>query len=960
MARAVHELVAELRIEGASQAKDDVDDAADAVESFGSRAESVADDVESAWQDFEDRFKGVAKGLSAAGGAAELFARQGQGTEQRLAELSILTGETTDDVQDLISTLTEGDPTFSPQDAMDGMMELQRRGVDTTEQFEELLPVFDTFADATGKGMAESVELFDKVLSPLGGSLEDAGDELDILTHIAQTTDVNLGTLERNLARVPNELQDLGIGADDVAAGLAAMSDQGFDGRESVREFRRAVADSDGDMSTLLDNLNLSESEFADYQGQVGESAGLTDELAGAVGDSFTPLQHLQSRVQDLAFRYSGLSEAAGIISPVLMTAWPAMEIGSKVISGLRMAVSGLGRAFTFLMANPVVLVIAGIAALVAGIYLLWRNWDTVTEWISNAFERFLEFMREHFGFIMDPIDDLVTRFQAWRDDNSDILSSIREAIGTVFGWIRTAFGWLLWPVRMIISAFQRLGDHSDTIFGALRTVVGLAVSFISFQFRLLTAPIRFAWRLIRILYDNWDEILDTLRTAVDTVLTFIGDMFSWLTDPIMAVIDTVRDLWENWDEYLEDIREVVDTVVDFIGEKWDGLVETIGDVWDGIVDTIKTGVNAAIGPINSMIDALNGVSITLPTIPEWVPVVGGLGGDTISLPTIPSIPTLNRGGIVPGGGPDRDSVLAALTPGEWVLSRTATRTIGPSTLAAIERWARHGGSGPMHPADMLMGGDHAAPGLLYRNAGGPIATAASFAAGERGKPYLWGGVGPRGYDCSGFTSAVQNVAEGRPPHSRRHTTHSFPGADGWQRNLTSDWMVGVTHAGVGHMSGTIGGLAVESRGSAGVVVGSGARAHDHPLYRERYGHMGLATDSEGVPFWARPLLDAIANAFARSFGMPETGWASGAYVDRPWRGIASVGEKEPEFVTPESQLARVIDERLAASRPGGAPVSVTIQVDGDIIDAQDWWRRNEAHLKRSLAQVVADERVRR
>jgi cell wall-associated NlpC family hydrolase len=50
---------------------------------------------------------------------------------------------------------------------------------------------------------------------------------------------------------------------------------------------------------------------------------------------------------------------------------------------------------------------------------------------------------------------------------------------------------------------------------------------------------------------------------------------------------------------------------------------------------------------------------------------------------------------------------------------------------------------------------------------GEAIAAAARFAKSEAGKPYIWGGVGPEGYDCSGFMSAITNVLRGENPHKR-------------------------------------------------------------------------------------------------------------------------------------------------------------------------------------------------
>ncbi|MFI7240112.1 phage tail tape measure protein [Streptomyces cyaneofuscatus] len=128
---------------------------------------------------------------------------------------------------------------------------------------------------------------------------------------------------------------------------------------------------------------------------------------------------------------------------------------------------------------------------------------------------------------------------------------------------------------------------------------------------------------------------------------------------------------------------------------------------------------------------------------------------------------------------------------------------------------------------------------------------ALSWARAQAGKPYLWGGVGPAGFDCSGFLSAIENVIRGLAPNRRRWATGAFSGAtapSGWVLNARSPYTIGITNAGVGHTAGTLNGVNVESRGGDGVVVGSRARSATSAMFTHRYGLRGFASGGRPRP----------------------------------------------------------------------------------------------------------------
>ncbi len=104
------------------------------------------------------------------------------------------------------------------------------------------------------------------------------------------------------------------------------------------------------------------------------------------------------------------------------------------------------------------------------------------------------------------------------------------------------------------------------------------------------------------------------------------------------------------------------------------------------------------------------------------------------------------------------------------------------------------------------------------------------FARSQAGKPYGWGQEGPGAYDCSGWISALVNVARGDYPHSRLGATGTFPWA-GFRAGHGPGINVGSFRGSPGHMAATVAGVNTESSGGVGVRVGGGARGAAHPMF---------------------------------------------------------------------------------------------------------------------------------
>ncbi len=111
---------------------------------------------------------------------------------------------------------------------------------------------------------------------------------------------------------------------------------------------------------------------------------------------------------------------------------------------------------------------------------------------------------------------------------------------------------------------------------------------------------------------------------------------------------------------------------------------------------------------------------------------------------------------------------------------------------------------------------------ILAEGVGGGKASILNFIRSVDSHPYVWGGVGPGGYDCSGLTGEVFNRIKGRRSYRRAFTTASNFGALGFRPGPGGVYTIGVNPG--HHMAGRYGRLGFEAESTrTGIKVGAAA-----------------------------------------------------------------------------------------------------------------------------------------
>jgi phage-related minor tail protein/phage-related protein len=421
-------------------------------------------------------------------------------------------------------------------------------------------------------------------------------------------------------------LQDAETQADRTNLVLQAMADQGLsdvgdawysnnkdivDANNAQLEFTKKASELSERVQPVL--TAVQEGINGILQAILDATAGIDmDTIVGYVQNFFDAVSNVVSFLIENKEIVIGVIGAIGLA----LTALKIVEFVQSVISGIS-AISG---ALSFLAANPVVLAIAGIAALIAVLVLIVTKGEEIKAWLAG----FNEWLQGVFA------------------------TDWTEIFGPVLGNVLNGF-------------FALLKGIWDGVYQVLNGVI-------DFIQGIFTGNWEQAWSGVQqIVSGVWDTITGIITGACDLIKGILLGLDSWLQgvfktdwteifgpglgDIINAFMKNVENTWNA-------IKQIFQGVLDFIKgvftgnwkQAWQGVVNIFGGLFNSLINMVKAPLNGiigllngAVGAINSLIGGLNSISFTMP---KWL----GGGHFGLSIPYIPNIPYLAKGGILSQG----------------------------------------------------------------------------------------------------------------------------------------------------------------------------------------------------------------------------------------------------------------------------------------------------------------------
>lgn len=372
-------------------------------------------------------------------------------------------------------------------------------------------------------------------------------------------------------------------------------------------DLQQSIIDSGGAAQQMADT------QLDNLQGQLTILKSALEGLAISFGELLMPaIKQIVGWVQTFVNWLNGMDEGTKkvIVTVALLAAalGPVLIVVGKVISAVGTimtvvpkiagVINTVKTAFaalnTTMLANPIVLVIAAITALVAAFIYLWNNCEEFREFWINLWVQVKE-------AAVAVWEGLKAFFSAAWEAISAAAKTIWEGIKAFFAgiWegIKLIFSTAAEAIKLIIITYFNLYKTViTTVFNAIKLVVTTVWNAIKTVITTVVTAIQIflttAWNAIKTVITI---VVNAIKTVIVTVWNAIKTAITTVVNAIKTVISTV------WNSIKSMVTSIVNGIKNTVTSVFQNILSGIKGTMGNIVTTIKDGFNQAISFITSL-----------------------------------------------------------------------------------------------------------------------------------------------------------------------------------------------------------------------------------------------------------------------------------------------------------------------------------------------------------------------
>ena len=379
----------------------------------------------------------------------------------------------------------------------------------------------------------------------------------------------------------------------------------------------------------------MADTQLDNLQGQITILKSALEGLAISFGELLMPaIKQIVGWVQKFVDWLNGLSEGTKktVVTIALLAAalGPVLIVIGKVISavgtimtvvpkitGVINTVKGAFAALnTTMLANPIVLIIAAIAALVAAFIYLWNNCDgfrqfwidlwenvkqvAITVWnaIKEFFSQVWEAIKTIFSTVFEVIKTLVTTyFNLYKTIIETVFNVIKTVITTIWEAIKGVFTTVFNVIKTLVTTYFNI---YKTIIQTVLTVIQTVITTV---WNTIKTVITTVLNAIKTIFSTvWNAIKTIISAVVSGIKGLITGNFTAVKNSITTIMNTIKSTISTiWNTIKSTISTVLGAIKGAVTSVFNGIVNAVKGAMGNVLNAVKTGFSNVKGHITGL-----------------------------------------------------------------------------------------------------------------------------------------------------------------------------------------------------------------------------------------------------------------------------------------------------------------------------------------------------------------------
>lgn len=347
----------------------------------------------------------------------------------------------------------------------------------------------------------------------------------------------------------------------------------------------------------------------------------ILNKIISAISKFTNWLTNLNPAAQKIVLVVLAIVSALGpfliILAKLISSVGTIMTIVPKLVAIIKTVRTAFAAFNASLLANPIVLIVAAIAALIAGFVLLWnkcewfRNfwiglWENVKnvckaviDGIVGFFTGIIDFIKNNWQglllFIVNPFAGafklLYDNCEGFRNFVDGIIQKVKEIFASIVSFISTNviepikqfFAPIVaWFTNLFMSIYTSLVSIINVIWGIIQglweMIVALFTAAINWINESIITPIKTAFT----------AAIEAIKTAIQVAWEFIKNIFitiaTWVNDNVLVpIMNLLTSVW-SWIQ-----NNIIMPIKNAFTAAWNTLITGAVNAWEGIKNVFSS-----------------------------------------------------------------------------------------------------------------------------------------------------------------------------------------------------------------------------------------------------------------------------------------------------------------------------------------------------------------------------------